>query len=81
MIEEEKKLREQLALLKDDVRAKWVKTDNLPYIHATNDPNPKPYSSPVVGRFDYMETADYVLACNPVAMTAILAELNALRSK
>lgn len=80
MIDEEKKLREQLALLSADVRKKWVKADNLPYIHASDEEKPNPYASPVVGRFDYMETADYILACNPTAIGTLLDEIDRLRN-
>ena len=66
-----------LATIPVAANKKWLKLDKLPYIHATDDPKAKPYLSPVVGRFDYMETADYVLACNPVAMREVLAHIAA----
>jgi hypothetical protein len=64
--------------LKDDLLKPWVKLDRLPYIHATDNPNAKPYSTPVVGRFDYMESADYILSCNPSAMSEVLTHIDKL---
>ena len=64
-----------LAALDPSVKKQWVKLDKMPYIHATDDPDAKPYSTPVVGRFDYMPSADYVLSCNPAAMQKIIAHI------
>jgi hypothetical protein len=66
-----------LSALKPEVKKPWVTLDHLPYIHATDDTNAKPYSAPVVGRFDYMESADYIMACNPAAMAEVLAHIDA----
>lgn len=73
--EAEKAIREALALLPPEARGTWRKLDKLPYIHVTEDPAASPWGTPCVGRFDYMETADYIMACNPVAITALLSHL------
>lgn len=75
------RVRAALSALKPEVKKPWVILDRLPYIHATDDPNAKPYSTPVVGRFDYMESADYILACNPAAISDILAYVDALKAE
>ena len=75
------RIRVALSALKPDVKKPWGILDRLPYIHATDDPNAKPYSTPVVGRFDYMESADYIMACNPAAMSDILAYVDALKAE
>jgi hypothetical protein len=56
------------------MQLRWVKTDNLPYIHASDDEVVRPYSSPVVGRFDYMDTRDYMLAACPKNTRQLLQE-------
>lgn len=80
-VEVERLIGEALEKLPADANANWVKLDNLPYIHATDDPNAKPYSSPVVGRFDYLETADYMLACCPLNIRQLLTSLAAERAE
>lgn len=75
------RIRAALEALKPDLRQTWVKLDKLPYIHATDDPTAKPYSTPVVGRFDYMESADYILECNPAAMSEVLAHIDKLEAE
>lgn len=74
------RVREALAKLPDEALAKWVKVDDMPYIHATDKPDPKPWDSPVIGRFDYMQAADYVLSCNPASMRLILDRLAVLEA-
>lgn len=75
------RIRDELSKLKPELKKPWVILDRLPYIHATDDPNAKPYSTPVVGRFDYMESADYIMACNPDAMSNVLSYVAALKSE
>lgn len=75
------RIRSALSELKPELRKPWVILDRLPYIHATDDPNAKPYSTPVVGRFDYMESADYIMACNPSAMSNVLSYVDALKAE
>lgn len=75
------RVRAALSALKPEVKKPWVILDRLPYIHATDDPNARPYSTPVVGRFDYMESADYIMACNPAAMSDILAYVDAIKAE
>lgn len=70
-------IRAALDALPPETRGTWRKLDKLPYIHVTEDPKASPWSAPCVGRFDYMDTADYMMACNPEAMTAVLAHYDA----
>ena len=75
------RIRDELSKLKPELKKPWVILDRLPYIHATDDPNAKPYSTPVVGRFDYMESADYIMACNPDAMSNVLSYVASLKAE
>lgn len=61
-----------IAALPDNCLLPWVKLDNSPYLHATDNPKASPWATPVVGRFDYLATADYIAMLHPVAMTQIL---------
>jgi len=79
-LEDERAIRDALAALPPETRGTWRKLDKLPYIHVTDDPNASPWAAPCVGRFDYMDTADYIMACNPVRIAALLAELDRLRA-
>lgn len=69
-----------LAYLPSDCLKPWRSLDRLPYLHATDDPAASPWGTPVVGRFDYMETKDYIAACNPAAMANVLEHVAALQS-
>ena len=73
-------IREALAALPAEALKPWRQLDKLPYLHATDDPNATPWGTPVIGRFDYMETMRYIAACNPSAMSAVLAEIEALKA-
>ena len=71
-------IREALAKLPPDALKPWVNLDHLPYIHASDDPKASAWGTPVVGRFDYLDTMQYMLSCHPPAMSIILAELDRL---
>lgn len=75
------KIRSKLAALPEVSRKPWVQLDKSPYLHATDDPTADPWSSPVVGRFDYLDTQHYIQACNPAAMTEVLAYIDSLHAK
>ena len=70
-------IRAALDALPPETRGTWRKLDKLPYIHVTEDPKASPWAAPCIGRFDYMDTADYIMACNPEAITELLDALKA----
>jgi hypothetical protein len=76
----EQAIRDALAALPAEALKPWRQLDRMPYLHATDDPNATPWGTPVIGRFDYMETMHYIAACHPETMRALLAELDRLRS-
>lgn len=66
-----------LALLPIDADSPWTNLDKMPYIHKTDDPKASPWNCAVVGRFDYLQTMQYMLACQPSNIRALLASLAA----
>jgi hypothetical protein len=76
----EQAIRDALAAIPAEALKPWRQLDRMPYLHATDDPNASPWGTPVIGRFDYMETMHYIAACHPETMRALLAELDRLRS-
>lgn len=74
-------IRDALAKLPAETLGTWRKLDKMPYIHVTEDPKASPWKTPCIGRFDYMDTAEYMVACNPAAMTAVLAYVDALQAE
>lgn len=66
-----------LAKLPPDADSPWMNLDKMPYIHKTDDPKASPWNCAVVGRFDYLQTMEYILACQPANIRAVLALLAA----
>lgn len=64
-----------LAALPANADSPWTNLDKMPYIHKTDDKNASPWSCAVVGRFDYLPTMDYMLACQPSAIREVLQTL------
>lgn len=70
-----KEIEDGMASLPPDALKPWVSLDKLPYIHATNALKAHPcWTTPVVGRFDYLETMRYMLACQPSNIRALLSQ-------
>lgn len=70
-------IQKALAKLPADADSPWMNLDKMPYIHKTDDPKASPWNCAVVGRFDYLQTMDYMLACQPSNIRAVLALLAA----
>ena len=70
-----RKIEAALAALPANADSPWLNLDKLPYIHKTDDPKASPWSCAVVGRFDYLPTMDYMLACQPSAIREVLQTL------
>lgn len=68
-------IQKALAKLPADADSPWMNLDKMPYIHKTDDPKASPWNCTVVGRFDYLQTMDYMLACQPSNIRAVLALL------
>ena len=66
-----------LAVLPADADSPWTNLDKMPYIHKADDPKASPWNCAVVGRFDYLQTMQYMLACQPSNIRAVLASLAA----
>lgn len=66
-----------LDALPENADSPWMNLDKMPYIHRTDDPKASPWSCAVVGRFDYLQTMQYMLACQPSSIRALLAEHDA----
>ena len=73
-------IRDALASLPTDCRKPWRQIDSLPYLHAVDSHTVEPLRSPVVGRFDYLETMPFVASCNPEVIAELLAELDAAQA-
>ena len=70
-----RKIEAALAALPANADSPWTNLDKMPYIHKTDDKNASPWSCAVVGRFDYLPTMDYMLACQPSAIREVLQTL------
>jgi hypothetical protein len=58
----------------------WIQLDGMPYLHATSDPNVKPWQAPCIGRFDYSEQdMRYIAACSPEVILRLCAIARAAR--
>ncbi len=62
-----------LAKLPADADSPWLNLDKMPYIHKTDDPKASPWNCAVIGRFDYLQTMDYMLEAQPANMRNVLA--------
>lgn len=70
-------IQKALVNLPSEADSPWTNLDKMPYIHKTDDPKASPWNCAVVGRFDYLQTMDYMLACQPANIRILLAAIAA----
>lgn len=73
------RIRAALQALPEATNKHWTTLEGMPYIHATDAPNASPFGTHLVGRFDFFETVEYMLACNPLNMRLLLDHIEDLQ--
>ena len=74
-------IRKAFVDLRPEYLQAWVTLDHLPYLHCTDDSTAKAYSTPVIGRFDYTDSLQFIQSVQPKNMIEISKTIDDLRAE